>query len=136
MTNLQTNKTITIILKRIAAYNKDKNGKLIQQREIGTGVLQCIQDDLFGLQSIFGKFDSRIRGIRDWRNRMTIIDKLTEIYKKSNDQKEEDNTLELTLDEASFLKIFLDEFPEKEGKNQPLKDFEIRTLLSISEQLK
>jgi helix-turn-helix protein len=44
--------------------------------------------------------------------------------------------LELSLDEASFLKSYLDEIPEKEGKEVQLQEFEIRTLVSVLEQLK
>jgi hypothetical protein len=129
-------KTIIIVLKRLAGFTKDRKGKLIEQIEPDSKSLRCIQDDTYGLQQLLFKFDTRKHGMKEWKQKVNILDKLIEIYKKIDETKAEQMDLELSLDEASFLKSYLDEIPEKEGKEVQLQEFEIRTLVSVLEQLK
>lgn len=129
-------KTIIIVLKRMPGFTKDRKGKLIEQIEPDSKALRCIQDDTYGLQQLLFKFDTRKHGMKEWKQKVNILDKLIEIYKKIDETKAEQMDLELSLDEASFLKSYLDEIPEKEGKEVQLQEFEIRTLVSILEQLK
>jgi len=105
----------------------DQKGEIIKDAE---GNIQYQQEDYAGLFNVLRLFDSR---------QHTTMDEY-KIYVKTkdaiNDAWMHDKTeVELSLDEAKFLKDFLAKFPEGDGKGYQMKEFEIRTLISIAEQL-
>lgn len=130
---------IKITLVNEEAKEKDENGKVVvskvRKRDPKTGEMvktdesNYIRNDLVGLNHLMGRFDTRIHTPKDWKMSIKINSKITEAY--LNDLKE----IELTLDEASFLKLYLKELPEKEGKQESIPEFEIRTLFGIIEQM-
>jgi hypothetical protein len=71
----------------------------------------------------------------DWKQSLKINDKLVKLYLDKDDQNEDDDEIELTFDEASFLKRYLTEFADKEGKQFQLREFQQRALVSILDQL-
>lgn len=133
MEKIEKGKIITLILKRIASFIK-KDGKLEEVKQ-PDGSIGCKQDDNYGLIQILEKFDSHIHPVNEWKIKLLIQDKLWEIFKKRSETKISDLEIELTLDEAAFLKSYLVNFPEKEAKGLNLQDFEMRTAVSMLEQL-
>ena len=88
-----------------------------------------IVNDIISLQNLLGKFDTTKHPQRDWGPWAVIKEKLYRCYA---DQKLE---LVLTMQEAAFLKIFLEELPTKEAKTLPLRDTEVRTRQTVLDQL-
>jgi hypothetical protein len=88
-----------------------------------------IRDDLTSLQRLLNHFDTSQKPQRDWMSWAKIRRKIYDCYINS------DSKIELTIDEASFLKDFLDNFSKDLGKGVKLTDGEIITMSSILEQL-
>jgi hypothetical protein len=89
-----------------------------------------------GIQDILGMIDTKIRNTpNDWKQSMRINDKLIKLFLDKDEQNEDDDEIDLTLDEAAFLKRYFTEFPEKEGKIHQLKEFQQRSLINVLEQL-
>ena len=105
--------------KRIVKDDKRKDGELMYRR-----------NDCIALQQLLHKFDSREHPVKDWGFSASIKEKLYDciIYDRQ--------ILEVSNEEASFLKRFLEQFPTKEGKNALLQSAEIQVRESILEQLK
>ena len=118
-------KPLTLNLNLIQDLALDKKGKEIKDRE---GNKSYRRDDFIGLLNLLNRFDSRIHEMKDYKTFLQLKDKLYQNWSKDN------KTLELTIDQASFLKTFLSEFTAKEGKDAPLQEFEMRTLVGILEQ--
>ena len=117
-------KLITLVLIQETAKGKDGNDVMDPQ-----GEKQYKRDDHMGLIGIIGRFDSTKHPLKDYKRLIRIKDLLIESWSK------ETKELGLTLEQATFLKEYLVNFPEKEGKVAPLKEFEMRTLVGILEQL-
>lgn len=123
-------KPILLELTSIVAKRKDLKTKVIvEDKDPNSGELRYTRNDVVGLMSLLGKMDTRIHAQRDWKSMVQIKDKLTECYL------EDKTELDLSLDQASFLKLFLKELPDKEGKDHMLSDFELQTLFGIQDQL-
>ena len=131
----QPKKTIKIILQKKFAYEKDEKGKAVPvlnpEKKHSFRIL-----DMQGIQDVLATMDTKVRNTpNDWKQSMKINDKLVRLFLDKDEQNEEDDELELTLDEAAFLKRYLTEFPEKEGKIHQLREFQQRALISVLEQL-
>jgi hypothetical protein len=129
-------KTIKILLQKKFAYQKNKKGKIepvinIDDKKHSFRIL-----DMQALQDILSMMDTKVRNTpNDWKQSMKIGDKLIKLYLDKDEQNEDDDELELTSDEAAFLKRYLTEFPEKEGKIHTLREHQQRTFCNILEQL-
>jgi len=104
----------------------DKKGKVVKNP---SGDISYIREDCTGLMSLLNKFNTTLHDMKDFKTFLKIKDKIYKIWTKDGD------TMELSLDEASFLRTYLSEFKEKDGKNVPLREFELRTLVGILEAL-
>ena len=121
-------KQIKIKLVIEEAKDKDGKGNIITSKDPETGRVNYARNDSVGLLELLGKLDTKRHPLNSWKQSMKVKDKLTNAYLK--DLKE----IELSLDEASFLKLYLKEFSEKEGKEMSIKGFELKTLFGILEQ--
>jgi len=104
----------------------DKKGKPIKDPQ---GEISYKREDYTGLMSLLNKFDSRLHDMKDLKMFLKVRDKLYSGWTKDQEQ------LELSLDEAAFLKKFLSEYKDKDGKDVPLKEFEARTLVGLLDAL-
>lgn len=124
----------TIKLESEKSYTLEK-GKQVEVKT-SDGESMFIRNDLVGLQRLLGYFDPTKHTVKDWKMMIKLRDLLTDAYLR--DKKE----LELSLDEAVFLKDFMKELIAKNNKDSKTEDkdkiqfreFEFRTLLAIDEQ--
>lgn len=93
------------------------------------GNKQYRRDDFVGLINLLNRFDSKRYGIKEYKMFLKLKDHIIANWVKEN------RTLELSLDEATFLKDYLSALPEKEGKENSLAEFEMRTLCGVLEQM-
>lgn len=128
-------KTIKIIFQKKYAYEKDDKGNLKPLLDQGKRHSFRVLD-MQGLQDVLSYLDTKTRNSpNDWKQSLKINDKLVKLYLDKDDQNEDDDEIELTFDEASFLKRYLTEFADKEGKQFQLREFQQRALVSILDQL-
>ena len=120
----QKPKTLNLNLIQEAAL--DKKGKETKDEK---GNKQYKRDDFVGLINLLNVFDTKIHEMKDYKMFIKLKDHIFINWAKEN------KTLELSLDEATFLKDYLSNFPEKEGKNVSLPEFMIRTICGILEQI-
>lgn len=128
---------IKIKLIKEEAKERDKTGDIVVSKtkrpdpQTGkiTEEINYARNDLVGLMALLGRFDSRKHAIKDWKMSVKIRDKMRNAYLKDFEE------IELTLDEATFLKLYLKELPEKDGQEHALPEFELRTLFGITDQL-
>lgn len=111
---------------------KTKKRKIITD-ELPSGEPKYTRNDIFSLQQLLNKFDTRKHQVREWKHWTVIKEKLYERYLHGKDMGEE--KISLTIEEAAFLKQFLEELPTKEGKDIPLRENEVRTRGAVLEQL-
>jgi len=104
----------------------DKKGKPLKDPQ---GEISYKREDYNGLMSLLNKYDSRLHDMKDLKMYLKLKDKLYEGWVKNKTQ------LELSVDEAAFLKKFLSEYKDRDGKDVPLKEFEARTLVGMLEAL-
>jgi hypothetical protein len=143
---MENKNSIKIVLQKKFAYSKNDKGKV--EPVINPDKSHAFRIlDMQGLQNILQTLDTRTRNTpNDWKQSIKINDKLVKLFLEKDDQNETADEIELTIDEASFLKRFLTEFPDKEGKNlnrtnkfggklEGLQEFEQRALINILEQL-
>lgn len=102
-----------------------KSGKPLKDPR---GEIQYIRNDIVGLMSLLAKMDSKIHSLKDYKSWIKLRDKLRNCFVDEKD------VLEMSIDEAAFLKDFLSNLTEREGKQTELSEFEIRTLVGILEQ--
>jgi len=88
-----------------------------------------IRDDLTGLQRLLGKFDTSKKQVRDWGAWAKLRRKIYDCYVDGK------TTMDLTIQEASFLRGFLENFPKEEGKNAPMHESEVTVREALLEQL-
>lgn len=93
------------------------------------GEVRYTRNDIIGLSSVLGNFDTRIHTLKDMKLWNKLRDKTTQAY--YNDTEE----LELSVDDAAFLLTYLREVKDKDCKEKPLNEFEIKTIIGILEQL-
>jgi len=120
---------IKIKLTKEEGKEKDKKGRIVVSRSPRTNEVNYVRNDIIGLMALLRRFDTRIHPVKDWKMSIKVRSKVSEAYIK--DLKE----IELSIDEAAFLKLYLQELPEKEGKQEAIQEFELRTLFGVSEQL-
>jgi hypothetical protein len=116
--------SVTINLVQIKVL--DKKGKPVKNQN---GEDSFLREDSSGLMSLLNRFDSRLHEMKDMKSLLNIKDALVEAWSK------EKLSVDLSLDQAAFLKRYLAEFQKADGKNEPIKEFEMRTLLGVLEQL-
>ncbi|MCK4814836.1 hypothetical protein KA005_03625 [bacterium] len=88
-----------------------------------------IVNDIISLQNLLGKFDTTKHPQREWGPWAAVKEKLYRCYAN------QELKLVLTLQEASFLKVYLEELPTREAKTLPLRDTEVRTRQAVLDQL-
>jgi hypothetical protein len=111
----------------------DPKGKPVKTPE---GESRYKREDINGLMSLLGRFDSRMHDVSDMKMVLKIRDKLYDAWGKDAQE------IELSLNEATFLKTYLQEFQEKDGKFQPndekkepMREFEMRTLVGLLDEM-
>jgi hypothetical protein len=124
MENATKPKTLTIDI--IQEVVLDKKGKEVRDQK---GEKQYKRDDFVGLINLLNRFDSKRHGMDDYKNFIKTKDKILKYWA------DEITKVELSLNEATFLKNYLTELPKKEGMDKSLAEFEMRTLIGITEQL-
>lgn len=119
--------TLNLIKEELQIREK---GKIITAKD-EIGETRYKRNDALGLMGLLGRFDSKLHTqIREQMYWVSLRDKIHDCLLH------EKNTLELSIDEAKFLKDYLNDLPEKDGKNStPMMEFEIRSRMGISEQL-
>jgi len=109
------------------AQEKNKKGEL-EVLKTPQGDISYVRNDLMGLLGLLGRFDTKIHSVKDWKMSIKIKDKMRDAFTRELDE------IELTLDEATFVKLYLKELPEKEGLRESIPEYELRTLFGILEQ--
>jgi hypothetical protein len=124
MENATKPKTLTIDI--IQEKVIDKKGKEVKDMK---GEIQYKRDDFIGLINLLNRFDTKRHGMDDYKNFLKTKDKILKYWA------DEIKKIELSLNEATFLKNYLTELPKKEGMDKAMAEFELRTLIGVLEQL-
>lgn len=126
MTKEQESQKIVIKLSREAVLDKKGKEVIGPDKEIAYK-----RDDIIGLQSLLGRFDNRKHpgAMKLIRSVLNVQDKVRDAWLK--DKKE----IDLTLEEASFIKKYLEDITDNEAKDNQLREFEMRTLVGVLDQL-
>lgn len=110
-------------------FIKEKGKEVVAKDPDGED--RYIRNDSMGLQVLLGRYDTKIHSMKDYKHWINLRDKSRNAFIKNETE------IPLSLDEASFLKTFLTELPEKEGKSgTSLQEHEVRTLLGVLDQFK
>jgi len=104
----------------------DNKGKVIKDPQ---GNVSYKREDYNGLMSLLNKFDSRLHDFKDMKIFLRLKDKIYQGWMKDKKQ------LDLSIDEAGFLQRFLSGIREKDGRDSSLREFEMRTLVGLLEEL-
>lgn len=117
-----------VVIKLLKVPALDNKGKEIKDPQ---GEIQYKQEDMQGLFSLLNKYDSSKHpgAMKIFKALISVKDKLETCLIKETDE------LNLTLDEASWLKTYLNEITNNEAKDRGLAQFEIRTLVAVVAQL-
>lgn len=107
----------------------EKGRKSLVDSKTAEGEPTYVRNDTISLTGILSRFDMRKYQPRYWKEVMTITKKLRQCYLDDSDE------LKLTESETEFLRDFLKNFPEKEGKETPLRQFDLPTYFYLLEQL-
>jgi len=115
-------KTNIIVLHLVQEEAKELKDNKIQTLKNESGEIQYLRQDAIGLMRLLNYFDSRQHSLRDSQAVIMIKDKGREafLHKKL--------TIELSIDEAAFLKTYLKDLMEKDAKTVPMQEFELRSL--------
>jgi hypothetical protein len=124
--NIQGKKLTGLKIEMVQEVALDKKGKEVIDRE---GNKNYKREDFMGLMNLLSRFDSTRHTMKDYKFYIKLKDKIHRAWS------EENRILDLSLDDATFLKTYLSEYSEKEGKNVPLAEYEMRTLIGILEQM-
>ncbi|MFQ5834307.1 MAG: hypothetical protein ACE5HR_00075 [bacterium] len=116
------NNKIKVKLEQIK--NIDKDGKSIKDKE---GNLIYIRHDAIALSQLINAVDSKVVATGEYPAWIALDDKSREALKQDRDE------IELTVDEASFLKKL---FSNPQNDRVTLGVFHVRTINGILEQLK
>lgn len=123
----QSSRMITILLEKEESQIREKG--VIKTNTDPDGEVQYTRNDLAGLNSLLSKFDSRTHQLRDMQMFIKVKDKLRKSYL------EETDAIILNIEEAKFLKEYLKNFKDRDGRTGPIAEFEIRTMFGVLEQL-
>lgn len=117
-----------VVIKLVKEAMLNKDGKEIRgpDKEI-----QYKREDIIGLQSLINRYDSKKHpgSMKLIKALLNVKDKVELCWRK------DEEVLNLTLDEASQLKEYLSKILDLDAQNDPLKQFELRTLIGTLEQL-
>lgn len=119
---------ITLKLEREDLLIKNKEKGKFEPATNPQGEIQRVRDDTLGLLGLLSKFNSSQHQLRDCQIWTQLRNKLRKAFY------EEEKEIVLTLDQAAFLKDYLKNLQEKDGKGIPLPEFEINTQIGILEQ--
>jgi hypothetical protein len=125
-------KELTIkLIKEVAKKWEIKDGgkKELVDSKVPTGEKNYIRNDAISLENLLGRFDSRKYQVRDWKTVISIRKKLYNCYIKDL------NEVTFSEEEASFLKRYLNNLVEKEGKDAPFNTFDLQTFFYLQEVL-
>jgi len=113
-----------IIIPIVKESGLDKDGKEIKDKD---GNISYKREDYQGLLTLLNLYDTRKQGsfMKEGRIYLGLKDKVEKGWAKDS------KVLNLTLDEASFLKKFLTELPDKEAKEVRLPEYIMRTLFGM-----
>ncbi len=130
----QKGDTIKLILERKYYRPKDEKGKKAP-KEDKEGKKQYKVHDLYALIEVLNRFDSRAHEMREWQSWSGVTTKITSIQEDMTNS-EGDLELEIEKEEAKFLRRYIEEFNQKDGKQQqPLSPIAIVGLPKILDQL-
>ena len=127
MDNPETKKPEHIKIVLVKEEMMDRKKGKIEVLKDPEGEIQYTRNDIMGLMRILGKFDTRSRRLREYQAWISLRDKVRDCYLH------EKYELEMTIDEYAFLKNYFKDFIEKEGKEMPMVEFELRTYVGLSE---
>lgn len=126
-------KKISLKIKLIQKKTSKKDPRtILTVRDKNEKAIQYARNDLVGLLSLLNKMDTRLHPEKEWKMFLKVKDKLTEAA--GTGEVPEEVEVDLTLDEASFLKLYLSEFAQKEGKNSALAEYELRAWTNVRDQ--
>jgi len=108
-------------------YRKDKEGKTIKDE---SGHKQLERTDVAGLSRLINRYNTSKHQMHEWASWPVIIRKLMECDRL------EAESLDLTREEAKFIKNFLEKLPKEEAANEPLLAVEVETRSFVLDQLK
>ena len=97
-------------------------------------VIDYERNDIMGILALLNRFESTKHTMDDMKGCIKLKDKILKDFDESNLPPE--IKIELTLNEVSFLKLYINEFMEREGKVNPLNEFEMRTIVMLEESFK
>lgn len=122
--------TIPLLSEEAKVWKKDAKGnkKLVVNKD-AAGQISYTRNDAIALENMLARFSTAKYQVRDWKQVMTIRKKLRECYLT------ETTDLKLTASEIAFLKSYIDNLPEKEGKVQPLRNYEMITYFYLKDIL-
>ena len=123
-------KSKVVILDLVTELYKNKEGKVLDKKTFK-------QKDAWALMQLLSFYNSKIGTFRDFQKILSLHDKVQNAWRK------EAKTMELTIDEAAFLKDYLENFNERSASipiptgldPNRLTEFRLRTLVTIVEQL-
>jgi len=116
----------TLSIQIVQEVVKDKRGKPIKD---SNGELQYKREDFTGLTALLNYFNSTLHTMDEIKSFIWIKDIILQYWVNSNTK------IDLPLDEALFLRNYLNNLIEKDAQGKQLKEFEMRTMIGISEQL-
>jgi hypothetical protein len=125
--NKEEGKGFSLRLEEKFLYIKDKKGREVVMKN-EKGEPNYLRNDVMGMMGLLNKFNSTLHTMKDYKQWIKIKDKIRDCFVR------ETNILELSLDEAAFLKDFLINLTEKDAKSVQLVEFEIRSLTGIVDQ--
>lgn len=116
-----------VVLKLVKLPFLDKDGKEVAEN----GEVMYKHEDVSGLFTLINRYDSTKHpgAMKGFRAMISIKDKLETVMLKQG------NELMLNLEEAHWLKNYLEQVPNNEAAQTKLGQFEIRTLTAILDQL-
>lgn len=144
MTQVTDVKPSTVKIQLYKEFGRIKeNGKVVIQtvkdvvdgKSTDTGEKRYARHDLICIVEILNKFNSQLHQIRDFQMWSGISKKVRVLQLGEDDSNEESITIEITIEEAKFLKTYIEEFNEKDGKGVILSSMSLQGIPSIMEQL-
>lgn len=129
----KVNGKVVLAFKKI--IKKDEKTKEVKEVETDEPIYQ--RNDIEGILTLLQRFDTKMHDLKAWKMCIKVKDKVRQAL--LDDAKE----IDLTLDEATFLKLYFTEFPDKDGKTLlrdnsgrevGVQEFEMRTLTGVLEQ--
>ena len=105
-----------------------KENGILKKLKDQDGEFRYTRNDAIGLMSLFGKFDTRKKTVREIQMWIKTRAKLRKAYY------EDVNEIKFTPEETEFADDFISGFRDKEMKEQPLNELEANALVAFIEQ--